>query len=254
MIARGPRRSPRPVVLALSGLEPTGRAGLLADLQAIRSAGGVGVGIATALTAQGQRTFAVSPVPSAMLRSQLQAIGELMAISGIKLGMVRERSALFLILRALKNVAGMRVIDPVTSTSRGQRLSTLRPRDYLAAVAPNVVLTPNLEEAAWLLGDAAVARSPEQAARLAERLASHGFAAVIVKGGHFAGDAVDVLCERSGVKYLRGARIRRMRAPARGTGCRFASVLATALARGEPIGEAASEAKARVRSYLLALD
>jgi len=254
MSARGARRSPRPVVLALSGFEPTGRAGLLADLEAIRSAGGVGVGIATALTAQGQRTFGVSPVPSAMLRAQLQAIGERMTISGIKLGMVRERSALFLILRALNNVAGTRVIDPVTRTSRGQRLSTLRPRDYLAAVGPNVVLTPNLEEAAWLLGDAGVARSPEQAARLAERLASHGFAAVIVKGGHLTGDAVDVLCDRAGVKYLRGPRIHRMRAAARGTGCRFASVLATALARGETIADAAREAKGRVRSYLLALN
>jgi hydroxymethylpyrimidine/phosphomethylpyrimidine kinase len=254
MIAGARRKGdrPAPLVLALSGLEPTGRAGLFADLEAIRAAGGVAAGIATALTAQGERTFAVAKVPEAVLRSQILAVSEMATVSGVKLGMVSDGSALRLVLRTLKSVGGIRVVDPVTRTSRGQRLSQLRPNDYLAAAAPNVALTPNLDEAAWLLRTAVAARTPDRAARLAERLASYGFAAVIVKGGDLAGRAVDVLCDKSGVRYLDGARIR-TRIPPRGTGCRFASVLATSLARGQTMANAASEAKALVRSYLRAL-
>jgi hydroxymethylpyrimidine/phosphomethylpyrimidine kinase len=162
--------------------------------------------------------------------------------------MVHQAAAFRLVLRTVKST-GFWVIDPVTRTSVGQRLSLLRPGDYLAAAAPNVVLTPNLEEAAWLLRRQLTARTAEEASRMGERLASYGFAAVIVKGGHLAGRAVDVLVDRSGVQYLAGARIN-SRVGARGTGCRFASVLATALARGETLAAAAREAKRRVRSYL----
>jgi hydroxymethylpyrimidine/phosphomethylpyrimidine kinase len=249
MTAGAARRARSLTVLALSGLEPTGRAGLLADLEAIRSAGGLAVGIATALTAQGARTFSVAPVPGNMLRAQIQAVNELEVISAVKLGMVPQAAALRLVLRTVKST-GFWVIDPVTRTSRGQRLSLLRPGDYLAAAAPNVVLTPNLDEAAWLLRREVPARTAEGAAQMGERLAGYGFAAVIVKGGHLAGRAVDVIADRSGVQYLSGARIS-AGLRARGTGCRFASVLATALARGETLTTAAREAKRRVRSYLL---
>ncbi|HYR56854.1 MAG TPA: bifunctional hydroxymethylpyrimidine kinase/phosphomethylpyrimidine kinase [Myxococcaceae bacterium] len=248
MTAGAARRTQRPVVLALSGLEPTGRAGLLADLEAIRSAGGIPVGIATALTAQGARTFAVGPVPESMLRAQIQAVSELETIAAVKLGMVHQAAALRWVLRTVKTT-GFWVIDPVTRTSRGQRLSLLRPGDYLAAAAPNVVLTPNLDEAAWLLRRDVPARTAEGASRMGERLASYGFAAVIVKGGHLAGRAVDVIADKSGVQVQSGARINT--GVRRGTGCRFASVLATALARGETLTAAAREAKRRVRSYLL---
>lgn len=249
MTAGAARRGQRPVVLALSGLEPTGRVGLLADLQAIRSAGGLPLGIATALTAQGARTFAVASVPEHVIRDQIQAANELEVISAVKLGMVHQAAALRLALRTVKT-AGFWVIDPVTRTSRGQRLSLLRPGDYLATARPNVVLTPNLDEAAWLLRREVPAPTAEAAARMAERLASYGFAAVIVKGGHLDGRAVDVIADRSGVRELSGARIGTGAFKARGTGCRFASVLATALARGERLDAAAREAKRRVRTYL----
>ncbi len=238
-----------PLVLALSGLEPTGRAGLLADVEAIRLAGGLAAGIATALTAQGQRIFKVSPAPKAVLRAQIQAVRELAAISAVKLGMVWDREALRLILRALGDVAGYRVIDPVTKTSTGERLSTLRPGDYLAAAASNVVLTPNLGEASWLLSAEGSARTAEQAAQMGETLAGYGFAAVIVKGGHLGGRAIDAVCDRSGVEFLEGRRVRRT-VKARGTGCRFASALAVALARGRTMADAAHEAKELVRCYL----
>ena len=241
--------TPIPVVLALAGLEPTGRVGLLADVEAIRAAGGAPRGIATALTAQGGQTFSVAAVPLAVLRSQLMAIAELDAVLAVKMGMLAEPAVLRLVQKRVR-CQGPWVIDPVTRTSRGQRLSTLRPADYLKAAAPNAVLTPNLAEAAWLLGQRAPARGVEEMARAAERLHSHGFAAVIVKGGHLAGLPVDVLVDSAGSRLLKGSRIHVSVAP-RGTGCRFASVLATALARGESMADAARLAKTHVRAYLL---
>jgi hydroxymethylpyrimidine/phosphomethylpyrimidine kinase len=250
----GPRRRRAsnerlPVVLALSGLEPSGRAGLLADLETIRLARGRAAGIATALTAQGKQIFVVAPAPNPALRAQIEALHELAVISAVKLGMVWDREALRLILRALSGVPGYRVIDPVTRTSSGKRLSTLRPGDYLAAAAQNVVLTPNVGEASWLLSHASSARTAEQAARLGEKLLSYGFAAVIVKGGHLAGRATDAVCHSSGVEFLEGRRIR-LKAAAGGTGCRFASALATVLARGRSMAASARAAKALVRGYL----
>lgn len=244
-----PMGSSVPVVLALAGLEPTGRAGLLADVEAIRAAGGAPRGIATALTAQGSQTFAVSAVPLAMLRSQLLALAELDAVSAVKIGMLAEPAALRLVLRRVR-CKGPWVIDPVTRTSRGQRLSTLRPADYLKAAAPSGVLTPNLAEAAWLLGEKTPAGGVEEMVAAGERLHGYGFAAVIVKGGHLAGLPVDVLVDSAGSRLLKGARIHLSTAP-RGTGCRFSSVLATALARGEPMADAARQAKSHVRAYLL---
>jgi len=250
MNGRAPQMSSRvPVVLAVAGLEPTGRAGLLADVEAIRAAGGAPWGIATALTAQGGQTFAVSAVPLGVLRSQLLAVAELEAVSAVKLGMLAEPAVLRLVQKRL-HCQGPWVVDPVTRTSRGERLSTLRPADYLKAAAPNAVLTPNLAEAAWLLGQKTPARGAEEMARAAERLRGYGFAAVIVKGGHLAGLPVDVVVDSAGSRLMKGARIQ-LSVPPRGTGCRFASVLATALARGDSMADAARQAKLHVRAYLL---
>lgn len=249
---RRPAQLPKariPAVLAVAGLEPTGRAGLLADIEAIRKAGGIAVGIASALTAQGRQTFAVSPVPPSVLGRQLRAIAEMGPLFAVKVGMLPRPAALSLLLRAVPRHAFW-VIDPVTRTSRGQRLSMLRPADYLRAAGPRMVLTPNLAEAAWLLGEKSAPRGVEEMARAGERLCKLGFAAVIIKGGHLVGQAVDVLVDEAGPLSLHGERISRP-ADSRGTGCRFASVLATALARGEALADAAREAKSQVRAYLL---
>jgi hydroxymethylpyrimidine/phosphomethylpyrimidine kinase len=240
-------RAPR--VLAIAGFEPTGRVGLMADLEAVRMAGGVPCGVATALTAQGARTFAVHPIPAAVIRRQIEAVLEGAPIGAAKIGMISNRAALASALAALDGLRGCCVIDPVTRTSAGERLSWLRPKDYLERAAASIVLTPNAVEAAWLLGEPAPPQNPEEAARLGERLLRYGFAAVIVKGGHLKGRAVDVLCTPAGVKRLDSPRLPRA-AQARGSGCRFASTLATALARGYRLGDAADEAKALVRTYL----
>ncbi len=243
-------RGERTAVLALAGLDPAGRAGLLADLAVIRQQGSVGYGIATALTAQGRSTFAVKAVPPSILRAQLRAVRELGRIGSVKLGMVPNQATLRSISAELRGLKAHWVVDPVTRTSSGQRLSRLGPADYLALADERWVLTPNLLEAAWLLGTSAPLRTVEQAAQAGRELVRRGFGAVVIKGGHRSADATDVVCQPKAVLYLKGPRLRRDVQRHRGTGCRFSSALATALADGCTVADAAAEAKHLVTRFL----
>jgi hydroxymethylpyrimidine/phosphomethylpyrimidine kinase len=139
-------------------------------------------------------------------------------------------------------------VDPVVRTSKGQLLSRLSVRHYLRLAGPRVVLTPNLDEAAWLL-DLPAVRTVEEAAEAAQALAALGFGAVLVKGGHRARGAVDVLGMPGRTELFEGKRLPRT-PERRGTGCRLASALAVELGRGRSMEAAARRAKMYVARYL----
>ncbi|MFZ5470415.1 MAG: bifunctional hydroxymethylpyrimidine kinase/phosphomethylpyrimidine kinase [Myxococcota bacterium] len=239
----------RPRVLVLAGLEPSGMAGLLADLAAVDWLGGRGLGVATALTAQGGR-FLCRPVPPTVVRAQISALQSTGPIHAVKLGMVPTRQVLKSIRQALHGVKAPWVVDPVVRTSQKERLSSLSRRDYLALASPQVVLTPNLDEAGWLLGTRRALRTVEAAERAGRALLDAGFGAVVVKGGHLPHRPVDVVCTPQGSLLLGATRLQGRTRAYRGTGCRFASVMAVTLARGEEVSTAAKLAKAQVRKFL----
>ncbi|MDC0709246.1 bifunctional hydroxymethylpyrimidine kinase/phosphomethylpyrimidine kinase [Stigmatella sp. ncwal1] len=237
-----------PRVLLLAGHEPTGRAGLLADLSTVRALGAAPVAIPTVQTAQGITTFQTEATPPRLLRAQVAAARELGPLHAVKLGVVPDALRLGALREALRGVEAWWVVDPVVRSSRGESLSRLSARHYLALAGPRVAITPNLEEAAWLLGLSEV-RTVEEAAQAGQELVSLGFGAVFVKGGHRARGAVDVLCLPGQTKLLTGVRVAR-RPGLRGTGCRLASALAVELGRGRPVDAAARRAKAFVTRYL----
>jgi hydroxymethylpyrimidine/phosphomethylpyrimidine kinase len=230
-------------VLVCAGFEPAGRVGLLADVEAVSASGARAYGVVTAVTAQG-RVFHAAPVRLATLRRQLRACLTDGRLGAVKLGMVPSRRHLAVVRTVLASFEGWWVVDPVVASARGERLSRLRASDYLALAARRAVLTPNLPELAWLTGTDAA--DPVVAAR---SLVGAGFGAVVVKGGHADGTAVDWVVSREGVLRLEGPRLRRS-AHKRGTGCRFASALAGGLARGLSLEAAARRAKRVVRDYL----
>ncbi len=240
--------SASPRVLLLAGHEPTGRAGLLADAATVRALRGAPVAVPTAQTAQGATTFLWEATPARLLRAQVAAARELGPVHAVKLGMVPDPVRLRALREALSGAEAWWVVDPVVRTSRGQLLSRLSVRHYLALAGPRVVLTPNLDEAAWLLGLPAV-RTVEEAVEAGQALVARGFGAVLVKGGHRARGAVDVLCVPGRTWLLEGQRLRR-HAGLRGTGCRLASALAVELGRGRSVEAAARRAKAYVARYL----
>jgi hydroxymethylpyrimidine/phosphomethylpyrimidine kinase len=247
--ARLSRIRSAPRVLLVGGLEPSGRAGLLADAEAVRARGGVPLVVAAAVTAQGRKTFSWTAVAPPLVEAQIRGLRELGSIDAVKLGMMPGPAQLRAVQRALSGTRVPWVVDPVVRASSGRRLSGLGRRDYLDLAGPGVWLTPNAVEAAWLLGVRALADAGETG-RAAELLEALGFEAVVVKGGHLGGrTVVDVLAWEGRVRAFRSGRLPR-RPEHRGTGCRFASALATELGRATAAERSVGRARALVRRTL----
>jgi hydroxymethylpyrimidine/phosphomethylpyrimidine kinase len=219
-------------------------------MAAVRARGGQPVAVPTAQTAQGTTTFLWVASPPRLLAAQVAAARELGPVHAVKWGMVPGPAQLAAARAALEGLDAWWVVDPVVRTSKGGRLTRLSPKAYLALAGPRVVLTPNLDEVAWLMG-APVPRSVEEASEAAAALAREGFGAVLVKGGHLPDSQglADVLATPGGLKVLRGTWLAR-EASRRGTGCRLAAALATELGRGRTLEAAARAARALVVRYL----
>jgi hydroxymethylpyrimidine/phosphomethylpyrimidine kinase len=240
-----------PRVLVAAGLDPTGGAGLVADLEALRAVGVAGWAVATALTAQGPggaRGF--EPASEAFLVAQIDAL-----VLGrerpraVKTGMLGTAGlARALAARLSERPLGRvpLVTDPVlVASSGGPLLETgdLSPGDALAPLLARARLaTPNLPELELLTG--LDVSTDEAAIRAARTLPSR---AVLVKGGHRAGPPVDLLVEARKVTRFTG---RRRPGSARGTGCRLASAIAGLLAAGASLEEAVRGGKRVVERYL----
>jgi hydroxymethylpyrimidine/phosphomethylpyrimidine kinase len=140
------------------------------------------------------------------------------------------------------------VVDPVFAASRGGELADPAAREALRdelATLPNVILTPNLEEAATLLGSHPLERDAIGDAAVSLQL--RGAQAVLVKGGDVAGDPLDALATASGVELFVEPRIA---AEMHGTGCTLAMALACELANGTPLIHAVRAARAYVRAQI----
>jgi hydroxymethylpyrimidine/phosphomethylpyrimidine kinase len=247
--ARPPAPAPR--VLVVAGLDPTGGAGLVADLEALAAAGARGWAIAAALTAQGPggaRGF--EPASEAMLLAQIDALVEgRERAKAVKTGMLGTAA----LARALAGRLAARplarvplVVDPVLLATSGASLMDLGGKAAADALFPLFararLVTPNLPELAALAGDDV--STDEGAIRAARRLPAR---AVLVKGGHRGGAPLDLLVEGRRVTRFPG---RRRAGTARGTGCRLASAIAGLLARGATLEDAVRGAKRIVERYL----
>ena len=227
-----------PAVLVLAGLDPSGRAGLLADAEAIRAMGARPLCVATALTVQTTRAArSFKAVDAALIGESMRALLEEEDVRAVKIGMVGDASNARAI-RALLPQGVPVVVDPVLAASSGTPLFSGRPRELLE-LARGALLTPNLAEAEALLEGPADARM----------LLARGPAAVLLKGGHLPGPPTDVLALPGNTESFSAGRIP---VKARGTGCRLASAIAAGLARGMPVREAVIDARRYVREYLQA--
>ncbi|HMC33273.1 MAG TPA: hydroxymethylpyrimidine/phosphomethylpyrimidine kinase [Myxococcales bacterium] len=225
-----------PAVLVLAGLDPSGGAGLLADAETLRAMGARPLCVATALTVQTTRAARrFQPVDPSLIADAIRALLEEEDVRAIKVGMVGD-AANARAIRALLPAGIPAVVDPVLAASSGVPLFSGPPRELLE-LARGAILTPNVAEAEALLGGSA------DAGKLLER----GPLAVLLKGGHLAGEPVDVLATASGIEQFAAPRIP---AEARGTGCRLASAIAAGLARGDPLRDAVIAARWHVREYL----
>lgn len=239
-------------VLSIAGSDSGGGAGIQADLKTISALGGYGLTAITALTAQDTRGVRdVVPVATDFILLQAEMALEDPGVDAIKLGMLPNAEVMRAIDRFLSRATVPVVADPVMVATSGDALAEESApavwREGLIRRA--TVLTPNIPEAEALLGRRIEDVSALEAAAL--DLLALGPKAVLLKGGHLAGDVlVDILANADGVTRFEDARIRT--ANTHGTGCTLASALATELAFGTPVVEAVTRARCFVREAIAA--
>lgn len=250
-----------PIAVSIAGSDPSGGAGIEADLKTFSALGVYGAAVITALTAQNTKgVFGIHDVPADFIAAQINAVFTDLDLGAVKIGMLGNPAAIDVVTAALDRYRPRNVVlDPVMVASSGQPLlrgdALGRLRELIARVR---VLTPNLPEAAALLA-AAPARDEDEMRTQAQRLLALGPAAVLIKGGHVEGgngggaESVDLLVEAGG-ETLRLAAPRIATENTHGTGCTFASAIAAGLAKGLPLQTAAREAKSYVSAAIAAAD
>ena len=239
------RPSSVPRILSIAGSDPSGGAGIQADLKSIAANGGYGMAVLTALTAQNtQGVHAVHVPPAAFLRAQLDALSDDIEIDAVKIGMLATVEVIDTVLAWLTEIRPpVVVIDPVMVATSGDRLLDADADGALRLLLGQAhLITPNLLELGVLSGrDITDWRDALTAAAV---LSDETGAAVLVKGGHLPGEeAPDALIEPGGaVDEFAGVRIATRNT--HGTGCSLSSALATRRAHGDawPVAVAASRA------------
>jgi hydroxymethylpyrimidine/phosphomethylpyrimidine kinase len=235
-----------PNVLSIAGSDPSGGAGIQADLKTFAALGAYGCAAPTALTAQNTLgVSAVFAVPADVFRGQLEAVFADVRIDAVKIGMLGSSDAVAIVADILRTFRPpIVVIDPVLRASTGARLiddnslDALR-RDLLPLAT---IVTPNTHEAAVLLGTAEP-RSVDAAREAATLFVDSGVCAALVTGGHLddAEFVVDVLHDGASIHELRAPRV--LARTLHGTGCTLSSALAVLLARGCSIVDACGAAQ-----------
>ena len=236
-------------VLTIAGSDSGGGAGIQADLKTFAALGCYGMSAITALTAQNTvGVQAIHAVPAEFLRAQLVSVLDDIGVDAVKIGMLHTPEVVRTVAWAIERYGLQRVVlDPVMVATSGDRLIAEETVEVLVRELFPLctVVTPNLDEAALLIGRPITgAHALEDAGRA---LLAMGARAVLVKGGHLPGDEVlDLLLqpERSPVR-LASARIASRNV--HGTGCTLSSAIAAYLAQGLPL-EAAVQ---RAREYIL---
>ena len=237
-------------VLTIAGSDSSGGAGIQADLKTFCAYGVYGAAVITALTAQ--NTVGVQgmlEVEEDFVAKQLDSVLTDLRVDAAKIGMVFKKETIKIIADKLLeyNVKNI-VLDPVFFSKSGDSLikddAVVILKEKLIPICD--VITPNLYEAELLSGFPV--RNVEDMKKASEILYSLGSRAVIIKGGHLHGDAIDVLYNGKEFKILEGERISGKNP--HGTGCTFSSALAAGLALGLSIDEAFKSAKEYVANAI----
>ncbi|WP_258806185.1 bifunctional hydroxymethylpyrimidine kinase/phosphomethylpyrimidine kinase [Pseudarthrobacter sp. NS4] len=226
-----------PRVLSIAGSDPSGGAGIQADLKSIAAHGGYGMAAITALTAQNTRgVTAVHVPPASFLTGQLDAISDDISIDAVKIGMLGDADVIAAVRKWLEKVRpAVVVLDPVMVATSGDRLLQESAEAALRDLLPLAhLITPNLAELAMLVGED-LQDSWAGALEQGRRLAAATGTTVLVKGGHLDGtECPDALVNTTGMLGAEVVEVPGERVATRnshGTGCSLSSAMATVQAR-----------------------
>ncbi|MDX5383081.1 MAG: bifunctional hydroxymethylpyrimidine kinase/phosphomethylpyrimidine kinase [Rhodobacterales bacterium] len=244
-----------PIALTIAGSDSGGGAGIQADLKTFSALGVYGASVITALTAQNTRAVThVEPASPAMIAAQIAAVFDDLDIRAVKLGMLGGVDAIRTVAAGLRGRLIPLVLDPVMIAKSGD---ALLPDDAVATLRADLLpmatlLTPNLPEAARLL-DRAPAQDEAAMQDQGRALLTLGTTAVLMKGGHGAGDiCTDLLITADGT--LRLTAPRRLTRNTHGTGCTLSAAVAAGLAQGMGLADAVTRAHGYLQGAIAAAD
>ena len=231
-----------PVALTIAGSDPSGGAGIQADIKTFHQLGVYAESVLTLVTVQNTVSVrAVELLAPELVGAQLDAVLEDIPPQAAKTGALGDERIIAAVARRAASFHFPLIVDPVMISKHGLPLMAETARATLVAeLLPHAyVVTPNLHEAEVLAGIPVTdLASMEEAAR---RIVSLGAAAVLVKGGHLAGEAVDVLYSRDGIRHFSSPRIESRNT--HGTGCTYSAAITAGIAKGLALVEAISVAK-----------
>jgi hydroxymethylpyrimidine/phosphomethylpyrimidine kinase len=231
-----------PVALTIAGSDPSGGAGLQADLKTFHQFGVYGAAVVTLITVQNtRRVSAVEPLAAELVRHQIEAVVEDIPPGAAKTGSLGTAEIIEVVAELAGGWTFPLVVDPVMVSKHGAPLITESAREALIhSLLPRTFLvTPNLPEAAALIGREV--RSVDEMEAAARAIADLGPRAVLLKGGHLEGDAVDLLLYEDRVIRLAAPRLDTPNT--HGTGCTYSAAVTAELARGTGLEVAVRTAK-----------
>jgi len=233
----------KPIILTIAGSDPSGGAGIQADLKVIALLAGYGTSVITALTAQNTLGVqGVLSVPPSFVKKQLQSVLSDIDVDAVKTGMLVQSEVISLVAQMIKKFKVKKlVVDPVMVSGSGHSLLEGKAvqvlKDELFPIAG--LITPNLSEASVLSGlPVRTLVDMKRAARVKkEKIRGN----VLIKGGHLSGAAVDLFFDGASFQKITGPRIRIRNT--HGTGCTFSAAIAVFWGQGLTLSNAIGKAK-----------
>jgi hydroxymethylpyrimidine/phosphomethylpyrimidine kinase len=230
-----------PVALTIAGSDPSGGAGIQADLKTFHQFGVYGEAVITLLTVQNTRRVSrVEIMDPSLVREQIEAVLEDIPPGAVKTGALGDARVIGVV--AAFSFAAPLVVDPVMISKHGTPLMTAEAAEKLRTeLLPHAALvTPNIPEAEALAG--LKVTTLEEARRAAAAIIGMGAKAVLIKGGHFTDSATDLLLAADGEERVYPAA--RIDTPhTHGTGCTYSAAIAAELAKGTSLADAVARAK-----------
>lgn len=228
----------RPVVLCFSGLDPSGGAGLQADIEAVGALGGHAAVVCTALTIQdSQRVYDFQPIAPEWLQRQARCILDDLPVAAVKMGMLASAELVTALFDVLADYPQLPIVlDPVLSANSGGNLAQDSLLSALKAVAPRCTMwTPNGVEARRLTNQEALPDATDA-------LLTWGMPSLLVKGGHEPGHTLINDLYHDGQRIYRSEQVR-LPGDFHGSGCTLAAAIACGLAQQRPLIEAVERAE-----------
>lgn len=232
-----------PSALTIAGTDPSGGAGIQADLKTFQELKSYGMSVITSVVSQ--NTTGVQDVyhlPTSMIETQLDSVLDDMDVHAFKTGMIADREMMEVIREKTKNLGIPYVMDPVMVTTSGDTLIEEDARDFLRdeLLPLTTVVTPNIPEAEYLL-NRKIEHVEDMKKAAKDIVTEFGVEAALIKGGHIKGDATDFLYDGNELHTFSADRVDTKHT--HGTGCTLSAAITAYISQGYSLEKAVDNAK-----------